>query len=400
MSWVRVAVAFSLLPMGLLQGQIASRFVLVGEIGDGSLKELFDKSIIMAIDLSPDGKQIASLVTGARTGEPEWLVTLDARTQRIVASRKLGDSTVSHSLHFPRQVLYSSDQRYLVVQDMQDISVFDARTLELARTIPNSMSASHLAPLSMLRAAKSDVFVCAFGAEEQPMFGFFPTPVQIEVVDVSSGQILGGWISDDVPQSVSPNGELIAISWWRRPNQRRVVPLAVFDRNGQEIAVLDDGFSYSKSDDQSAPVGRAIGRFVSNREILLTPDHSVDEAFHVSGRSIRLLSVTGQHARQSVTPKGFAPMATLAISADGKTILVDSSNPIITHQPLDSFFDEEQRLRFKSKLLILGRSPKLQVESAVEVNSLISELAVSADGSVIAIHHGREIAVLMQRRHR
>lgn len=91
MSWVGWAVAFALLPVGLLRGQTAPQFEPVGVIDSKeSLKALFDQPSIMAIDLSPDGKQIAWLVMASvKADAPLWLVTLDVSTKRIVASKEL-----------------------------------------------------------------------------------------------------------------------------------------------------------------------------------------------------------------------------------------------------------------------------------------------------------------------
>jgi hypothetical protein len=90
--------------------------------------------------------------------------------------------------------------------------------------------------------------------------------------------------------------------------------------------------------------------------------------------------------------KHFGPTGTLAISADGKTILVRSLYypPRILAQHHGQLYGQE------SKLLIFGRNPgrspgrdpgrdpKLQVESVMPLDAG-PELWVSADGSVIAI---------------
>jgi hypothetical protein len=403
MSWVGLAVAFVVLPVGLLRGQTAPQLETVSVIdSQESLKVLFDQPMIMAIDLSPDGKQIAWLATGVKAEAPLWLVTLDVSTKRIVASKELGLSIFSNRPavwsspnDFHHQVVYSSDQRYLVVQDLRQIRVLDAGTLDVLRTIPVPESATPLIPVSVISAAKSDIFACAFGSENQPgKYTFRAVPVQIEVVDISSGKVLGAWAAEDVPQALSPNGDLIAVSSWQRLHGR-VVPLAVFDRNGHKITDLDDGFSFSegswffKIDNPSKPLGRVVGRFVSNQEILLTPDGHTDETGHFSGESIRLVSVTGQQPPQRVAIKHFGPTGNLAISADGTTILVRSLYypPRILAQHHGQLYGEE------SKLLVLGRGnpgrnparePKLQVESVMPLDAG-TELWVSADGSVIAI---------------
>jgi len=391
---LRVATVFVLLQMGLLWGQAAPQFVSVSEISHASLNALVGQAIAMSFDLSPDGKLVAMLaIAGPKLG-PLWLVTVDTSTKHIVASRELGPSVWPTSVNFLHQVLYSSDQRYLVVQDLAEIRVFDARNLEPVRTIPIPASARRLVPLSVVRASNSDVFVCAFGSEQQPKYGLLATPVQIEVVDVSSGEILGEWAAEDVPQAVSPNGDFIAVSSWQTPNPRRVVPLAVFDRNGRKVADMNDGFSFSNAANPSKPLGRVIGRFVSNQTVLLVPDEHIDDTGHHSGDSIRLLSITGQQAQQSVTPEHFSPTGSLAISEDGKTILFASFylSPRLLAQRHGPLHGGE------GKLLILGPGPKLHVDFAVPIDSL-EEARVSSDGSVIAIRHYRKDVTVLTRNH-
>ena len=390
-----VATALALLPISLLLGQPSPQFVPVSEISDESLNSLVDHAIVMSFDLSPDGRQVAILaIAGSKVGAPLWVVTFDTRTTRVVASRELGPSVWLISVNFHHQVVYSSDQRYLVVQDLREIKVLDARNLEPVRTIPIPASASRLVPLSVVGASKSDVFVCAFGSERQPQYGLLATPVQIEIVDVSSGKILDTWAAQDVPQAVSPNGDLIAVSWWQTPNERRVVPLAVFDRNGRKVADLDDGFSFSKGADQSKPLGRVLGRFVSEEEIVAIPDEHTDDTGHQSGDNIRLVNVTGRQAQQTVSPGHFAPIGGMAVSGNGKTILVNSFYipPRLLAQRHGPLHGGE------GKLLILERDPKLHVDSSVPIDSNPQEPRVSSDSSVIAIrHYRRDITVLMRK---
>lgn len=394
LSCLRFILGCLLLQLNILWAQTAPQFAPINEISDQSLNTLVGNAIVMAFDLSPDGRLITILaIAGPKVEAPQWLVTVDTSTKRIVASRELGLSVWPKSVNFRHQVLYSSDQRYLVVQDLRQISVLDARSLESLRTITIPVGAGRLVPLSIVGASNSDVFVCAFGSENQPRYGLLATPAQIEVIDISSGRILGEWASEDVPQSASPNGELIAVSAWQRPNQRRVVPLAVFDRNGRKVADLNDGFSFKKNADQPKPLGRVIGRFVSNQEILLSPDGNIDETGHSSGDSIKLVSVTASQAEQKVAPQHFAPHGDVAVSADGKTILVGS------------FYIEPRFLakrhgvlpQGEGKLFVLGLEPTLHVNSVVPIDSSHEYSRVSLDGSVIAArHYRRGITVLMK----
>src|SRR5581483_478954 len=204
-------------------------------------------------------------IAGPKLG-PLWLIIVDTGAAHVVASKELGPSTWPSS-DFLHQVRYSSDQKYLVVRDLRNIRVLDGGSLETLRTLPAPANPDRQSPLFIAGAGKSNIFVCAFSSEQQPKYGFRATPVQVEVVDVSSGKMLGAWASEDIPQAVSPNGDFIAISSWQTPNPRRVVALAVFDANGRKVADLDDGFAFSKSADQSKPLVRVLGGFVGNQEV-------------------------------------------------------------------------------------------------------------------------------------
>lgn len=388
-SYVCVVTAFALLRTSVLCAQTSPQFVSKSEITDKSLNSLLKDPRIRAFDLSPDGSLIASLVEeGAREKAPLWLVVFATDTNHIVASRELGPSAPSSTGgDFRKQVLYSSDQLYLVVQDLQQIKVLDVHSLETLRTIP--VPAGRQIPLFVAGAGKSDILVCAFGAEHQPYYGLRATPVQVEVVDVSSGEILGTWASEDVPQAVSPNGDLIAVSWWQTPGSRRPVPLAVFDRNGRKVADLHDGFSFNTGDYKSRPQGRVLGRFISTQNIVIMPDEHLDDLGRRSGNSIKLIDITGRQARQSVRPRHFALHGEMAISGDGRTIVIKNFYTPPGAVVYDVLPGEE------GKLLVLGRAPKLHLDSAVPVDIYAEEPRVSADGLVIAImlYHPEPVSV-------
>jgi hypothetical protein len=166
--------------------QTSSQFEQVSQIIDRSLDPVVSgHATVMSFDLSPDGKMLSVLVIEGPKLGPLWLVNLDASSKRIVASRKLGPSVWPTS-NFFQQVRYSSDQRYLVIQDLQEIRVLDARTLEALRTVTVPAKRGRQVPLFIAGASKADVFLCAFGSGERTEYGLHPTPVQVELVDVSS----------------------------------------------------------------------------------------------------------------------------------------------------------------------------------------------------------------------
>ena len=165
----------------------------------------------------------------------------------------------------------------------RSIRVFDSKSFEPVRTISSPSSSAALLPLFITGASNKDVFACAFGSEQNLNPRFHTTAVQVEVVDISSGAVLGQWASDDVPQSISPNGDLIAVSSLQA--QQGVLPLSVVDVHGQKVTELTGGYSF-KDADQSKPLGRVIGLFMGSQELLLAPDENVDPTGHHSGESL------------------------------------------------------------------------------------------------------------------
>jgi hypothetical protein len=395
-------VVLALLQASSLCAQPSPQFASAARVDKQFLSGLIVDPVIRSFDLSPDGKLIAVLVVaGLNVKAPLWLVTVDRSTKGIAASRELGPSasTSVGGLDFSEQVLYSSDQQYLVVQDLQEIRVLDARTLEPLRTIANPSRERGQVPLLVLGASNSDVFVCAFGAAQQP-YGFHPTPAQVAVVDVSSGKVLGEWAAEDVPQAISPNGDLIAVSSWGATH-RGVVPLHMFDRTGRKVAELADGFSFSEDADQPKPMGRVMAAFLSNQEIVLSPDAHFDKTGHHSGDSLRLLTIAYKQPQQSVTPRHYMSEGGLAGSADGRTVVATSRYvpPRILAQPhgVISMSSPE--------LLILRRDGGLHFDSALPTPGLGSGFGgrlanrnprVSSDGSVVAIAQDGGVTVLIR----
>jgi hypothetical protein len=383
-----------MLQPNLIWAETDAAYAPAARIDQSSLSGLVDNPVIQSFDLSPDGKTISVLVTaGSQIEAPLWLVTEDIAAKRVISSRGLGGKA-NVIANFPPQVLYSNNQRFLAVQDSAKIRVFDASTLELLRTISGPSSQPGLVPLYVLGASNSDVFVCAFAPLPQPNYSLHTTPVQLEVVDISSGKQLGEWTSEDVPQSISPDGDLIAVS--SSQVQRGVFPLNVFDVHGKKVAELTAGFSFRKNVDQAKPLGRVKGQFVGKQEILLTPDENTDRTGHPSGDGLQLVNIKENEVevRQTVKPQNYGPKGTIANSADHRTVLVISwyvSAWDLRHEwalPASS-----------PDVLVFGRSAKgLSLETTFPIHGpgLLADWSprVSSDGSVIAIAQDGGITVL------
>lgn len=368
-------------------------------IDEKSLSGLIDNPIIRSFDVSPDGKNISILVAaGSQRGAPLWLVTEDIAARRVISSHKLWN-TVNVIAGFPPQVLYSSSQRFITVQDSANIRVFDARTLELIRAVTGPGGQPTLVPIYVLGASNSDVLVCAFAPLPPPNYNFHTTAVQLEVVDISSGKQLGEWTSDDVPQSVSADGALIAVSSLQ--SRRGVLPLNVFDVHGEKVAELTGGFSFRKNAGQAKALGRVKGQFVGNREILLTPDGNTDRTGHPSGNGLQLVNINENKVavRQVITPQNYGPKGAIANSADHQTILIIS------------WYISAWNLRHhwalppsSPEVLILSRNAKgLTLETALPIHlpGLLGDWnpRVSSDGSVLAVAEDGGVTVLTRNLH-
>jgi hypothetical protein len=369
----------------LIWAQTNASYAPATRIDESTLSSIIASPSVQSFDLSPDGKTVALLVaTGFKAQAPLWLVTEEIATKRFTAPRQIGHLTILNS-NFSPQVRYTSDQQHLIVQDFQTIRVFDSKSFDPVRTISSPSSGTSLLPLFITGASNKDVFVCAFGSEQNLNPRFHTTAVQVEVVDVSSGAVLGEWASEDVPQSISPNGDLVAVS--SSQAQQGVLPLSVVDVHGQKVTELTGGYSF-KDADQSKPLGRVIGLFMGPQELLLAPDENVDSTGHHSGESLQLVSMTGK-VEQSIKPRHFGSTGELAASADQKTALALS-----WYVPARALAHEGALPASTPEVLVLGRGASLHLDSSLPIEGLglrgggwleNRRPRLSSDGSVIAV---------------
>lgn len=393
---LRLAAAFIVLQPNLLWPAT--------KIDESSLIGLIDNANIWAFDLSPDGETIALLVVaGSKVGAPLWLVTEDIAAKRVIVSRELGASVFPMG-NFAPQILYANDRRYLIVQDLQTIRVFDSKSLKSLRTISPPSSKEPLTPLFITGAGNRDVFVCAFGMEQKLNPRFHTTPVQLEIVDISSGEHLGEWAAEDVPQSISPDGDLIAISSLQ--THQGVLPLNVFDISGRKVAELTGGFSFKGQIDQPKPLGRVMGLFVGSQELLLTSDGNIDPTGHESGGSMELVSLQGGRVQvqESIKLRRFASTGEMSISADHRTVVA-----ISWYVPSRILAHEHERIpaSYSPEMLVLDKGADVKMDSAFSINGFGLRVGgwlenirprLSSDGSVIAIAQDAGVTVLTRTR--
>jgi hypothetical protein len=393
-SCLHLAVAFTMLQPSLIWAQTNATYAPAARIDESTLSSIITSPSVQSFDLSPDGKTVALLVaTGFKAQAPLWLVTEEIATKQFTAPRQIGHLTILNS-NFSPQVRYTSDQRYLVVQDFQTIRAFDSKSFAPVRTISSQSDGASLLPLFITGASNKDVFVCAFGSEQNLNPRFHTTAVQVEVVDVSSGTVLGEWASEDVPQSISPNGDLVAVSSLQA--QQGVLPLSVVDVHGKKVVELTGGYSF-KNADQSKPTGRVMGLFMGSQDLLLAPDENVDSTGHHSGESLQLVSMTGK-VEQSIKPRHYGSTGELAASADQKTALALS-----WYEPARALAHEGALPASKPEMLVLDRAASLRLDSAIPIEGLglrgsgwleNRRPRLSSDGSVIAVAQRSGVTVL------
>lgn len=393
----RLAVVFMMLQPALVLAQSSSSFASAMRIDEASLSGLISNPIIQSFDVSPDGANVALLVASSvRKEAPLYLVTQDVATKRVITFRQFRHLTLVYG-NFAPQVRFASDGRFLVVQDFKTIQVLDRKTLEPLRAISPPVGKEPLIPLFITGASNMDVFVCAFGLEPRQDFHFHATSVEVEVVDVSSGQRLGEWSSGDVPQAISPNGDLIAVSSLQP--QQGVLPLDVVDVQGRKVAELTGGFAF-KEGDPLKPLGRVLGVFVGNEELLLTPDENVDQSGHHAGDSLQLVGIAGKQPqiRQSIKPRHYAPQGDLAVSANGRI-----AASVSWYVPARLLAREGALPASSPELLVFERSTSLKLDATLPIHGLGLRVSgwlenrrprVSSDGSVLAIAQDSGVTVL------
>lgn len=241
--------------------------------------------------------------------------------------------------------------------------------------------------MSICGSSGSDLVAVSFAREWLRNSQLAKMPVHVEMVDVASGHWRGSWDADDIPQSLSPDGGLAAVSDWEGGGP--LLKLAVVDTNsGKKLAILDGGFEF-KSPWRGRITGRVAGRFLNNKQIVLTPDDNFDRSGHHSGDCLRIVGIREGKTVQELKPRQFGPTGELRIASDGEEIVTASWYPppsFYTHphepMPPDSV-PELVVFLDKGRFLLEATIKSLGGGSHVVGSPL--PFRVSSDGSVIAV---------------
>jgi len=280
---------------------------------------------VQAFDLSPDGKQLAVL-SQSESAHDSWLriVIEDIGTGKGLMNLRIDTGTRPDLQQLPPWYVphleFSADQRFLVVQDWVNVRVVNLSTFQVERTFTSASKQLNV-PFSILGASKNDLFLLTYGTGLPPTwkknegFNDLVNPrVHNELVDISTGQRQSSWESMDIPQSLSPDGKLAAVSEWE--GSTPLVEIEIVDaQTGQKLKTLNSGFKFKKP---WAPgvSGRVIAKFLSNDEILLSPDEHIDSTGHHSGDALKIMLITDGQIIREIKPEHFGPAREIAVSAN------------------------------------------------------------------------------------
>ena len=306
------------------KAQTSTAFKIIRRI-DGTLvaggRSSASAEAIQAFDISPDGSLLAVLFQSESQSD-SWLRIL---VENVVTGRALMDLKLPTGARPDRSDLppwyvphveFSADQKLLAVQDWENIRVVSLSNFQVARTLA-SMNKELRVPFSILRASTNNLFLVSYGKAgsfRSSGFNDLTNPrVHNELVDVSTGKIQSGWESMDLPQSLSPDGKRAAVSDWETSNI--VVEVGIVDTHtGQNLKTLHSGYKFGKPWER-VQTGRVIGKFLSDDEILLSPDEHIDSTGHKSGDALRIMRVSDGQVVHEIHPDNFGPLGEVITSA-------------------------------------------------------------------------------------
>jgi hypothetical protein len=364
---------------------------------------------IQAYDLSPDGRRVALfVVSGDHIQAPSFIVMVSAADSQILKQVHLGTSRQYVQGYAP-QVAFAANGRLLVVQDGQTVNVFDAATLAAVRTIAPDTGSRFDVPAAIATSVKSATVAISFGTGAAVINYMDKQPVHIAMVDVSTGKQVGAWDADDVPFSISPNAEYVALS--DHSTSSRVMGVAILDtRTGSRLITLTGGFPNRaggypdwKGTSKDQFWTRIIAKFISDDELVMTPDGNKDQSGSDIGASLKVVRFKDTQVTQEITPENYGPTGEIAVSANQNTFVAISryiAPKYLTHHlrvPPDS----------KPELLVFRRRQILELETRTHLRPLltlrmrgpfeIADLRISADGSVISVAEDYGVTILTRK---
>jgi len=204
----------------------------------------------------------------------------------------------------------------VILQDWQSVRIINLASHQLENTF-KSANDSLPVPYSIQSASNTSLLLISYGVRGPVRATNFDNRthpnVQNELVDISTGQHRSVWESADIPQSLSPNGMLAAVSDWESSNI--LVEVKIVDTGtGQEVKTLHSGYKFGKPWNVD-PHGRVIGKFLTDDEILLSPDEHIDRTGHQSGSGLKVFRISDEKLVREKRPSSFGSMGDVITSA-------------------------------------------------------------------------------------
>jgi hypothetical protein len=352
---------------------------------------------IRAFDLSPDGSLLAILCADRDTSNGERLdiVLFSLAQRKVVQRRSLGDDYPKISGYLPH-LRFSYDQNFIVVQTPRTVQVFNTDTLAQLRSVDPPPTEPFKVPIDVHVAAASDVVAVTFGSGKPYTYGVEMMQVYTEVIRLSSTSLWGSWKSSDVPQSLSPTGSLALISDWSN-SKGGILQLEVLNsQTGDHISTLETGYAFRTP--PSDYRGRSSGKFLTEREVLISPDDTRDLKGDKGGDKLKIMEWQTGNVERELTAKGLSPTGEMAIAHDGKAFAVVSwyLEPHVAHNDVALPHGSSPVIFIASGQLKTLANTGNYSPLGLSINGAMDVLRprLSADGRRLAIAQDRGIEVL------
>jgi hypothetical protein len=366
---------------------------------------------ILAYDLSPDGTRLALFVVSSELVQfpaPSWIVLASAADSKILEKAPFGTIRQPAQGYAP-QVAFTADGKLLIVEDeQQTVSVLDAATLATVRTIAPDMGSRFNVPVSIVTAGNSAIVAISFGTGAPVMNYLDKRPTHTVIVDAANGKQIANWDADDIPFSISPNAEFVAVS--DHSVAGPVMGVAILDaKSGKKVVTLSGGYpsrigQYPDWKEQFST--RIIAKFMNDDEVVLTPDANADQSVSDAAASVKVVRITGAHVIQEIDPERYGPIGEIAVSTDQSTFVAVSRYLAPKYRkhphwriPSDTRPDFLVFSKQEQQMFRLVNRTKLPELLGLRTRGLFDTagLRVSRDGSVISVAEDYGVTVLARK---
>jgi WD40 repeat protein len=355
-----------------------------------------EQNAIRAFDISPDGSLLA-ILSGDRTasgGTELKSVLFSLAERKIVLRTSLGDDYPEIGGYIPH-ILFSPDQKYIVVQTTRTVKVLSVDSLKVVREI-RTPEAPFNVPLDISLSSATDLVAITYGAGRPYTFAVQKVEAYIQFVHLSSGEIETSWRSDDKIQTLSPDGSFAALSDWSAPQTSGVLKLKITNVQKAAIATVVDPGYFFRSSTSSYP-GRCIGSFITNLKIVLSPDATRDERGDGANGKLKLVNWKSKTVEREISVKGLSPTGELTAAKDGKSFVVVSwflSSNVAHHDVALPSGSSPSAYLFNDQGRIVAVVEHLDAKG-LSINGVVDVLRprLSADGSRLALAQGGGIKV-------